>query len=101
MLPSAMPQQITTPSMSVEEFYSRLSTVIQSCPRFTIMMGDFNAKNGYESRREIMRQHGLREMNYSGKRFNQCALNRLVIGGSVLCPVNREPNGPFMHREEV
>ena len=54
-----------------EELYSRLSTIIQNCPRrnITIEMGDFNVKIGSENRgyAEIMRQHGLGEMNDNGE----------------------------------
>ena len=67
-----------------EEFYHRLSTVIQNCPRrnITIVMGDFNAKIGSDIRgyEEIMRQHGLEETNDSGERFAQlCALSKMAI----------------------
>ena len=50
------------------------------------MNGDFNAKIGSDNRgyEEIIRQHGLGEMKDSGERFaDLCALNNLVIGGSV------------------
>ena len=52
----------------------------------TILIGDFNAKigsdnTGYEG---IMGTHGLGQMNENGERFaNLCALNQLVIGGSI------------------
>ena len=52
----------------------------------TILMEDFNAKirmdsTGYE---DIMGTHGLGQMNENGERFaDQCALNQLVIGGSI------------------
>ena len=52
----------------------------------TILMGDFNAKTGmvntgYE---DIMGAHGLEQMNENGGRFaDLCALNQLVIGGSI------------------
>ena len=54
-----------------EEFHSRLSTIIQICPRrnITIMMGDFSAKTDNDNRGyEIMGQHGLGEMNDNGER---------------------------------
>ena len=64
-----------------EEFYSRLSTIIQNSPRqnITIMMGDFSAKIGWDNRGcEIMGQRGLGEIGDNGERFaNQ------VIGGIV------------------
>ena len=49
------------------------------------MTGDFNDKIGSDNRGyEIMGQHGLGEMNDNGERFTDlCALNNLVIGGSV------------------
>lgn len=70
-----------------EDFYNRLLTIIQACPRRNIIvtMGDFNAKigsnnQGYE---EIMGKQGLGEMNENGERFaNLCATTNLVIGGS-------------------
>ena len=52
----------------------------------TILTGDFNAKigtdnTGYEG---TMETHGLGQMNENGERFaDPCALNQLVIGGSV------------------
>ena len=72
-----------------EEFYCRLSTIIQNHPKrnIAIMMGDFNAdtggdNSGYE---ETMGQQWLGEMNDNGDRFaDLCALNNFVIGGSVL-----------------
>ena len=52
----------------------------------TILMGGFNAKIGKNNTgyKDIMGTHGLGEMNENGERFvNLCALNHLVIGGSV------------------
>ena len=49
-------------------------------------MGDFNAKIGSDNTGydEVMGRHGLGEMNENGERFaDVCALNNLVIGGSV------------------
>ena len=52
----------------------------------TILMGDFNAKigshnTGYE---DITGTHGLGQMNENGECFGDlCALNQLVIGGSI------------------
>ena len=71
-----------------KEFYSRLSTIIQSCPRqyLTITMGNFNAKTGCDNRgyEEIMGHHGIGETNDNGDRFaDVCVLSNLVIGGSV------------------
>ena len=98
-----------------EGFYSRLSAIIQNCPRrnITIMIGDFNAKTDSDNRgyEEIMGQRG--EMNDNGERFaSLCGVNRLDIGGSVFqhkrinkatwaSSVNREPDRPCMHRKEV
>ena len=67
-----------------EELYSKLSTIIQNCPRrnITIMMGDFNAKIGSYNRgyEEIPRQHRLGEMNDNGESFTDlCALSNLHI----------------------
>ena len=75
-----------------EDFYNRLRTLIQKCPRSNviILMGDLNAKigsnnNGYE---ECMGTNGLGEMNDNGERLaDLCAADGLVIGGSL-----------FMHR---
>ena len=80
-------------------------------------MGDFNAKIGSDIRgyEEIMRQHGLEEMNDSGERFAQlCALSKMAIEWECLppqkdsqgnlgitWPLNREPDGPCLHRVEV
>ncbi|VDP46880.1 unnamed protein product [Schistosoma margrebowiei] len=69
-------------------FYERLQSVIEKCPRkdLTILMGDLNAKveicnTGYE---DIMGRHGLGERNVNGERFaNLCAFNKLVIGGTI------------------
>ena len=71
-----------------EEFYSRLSTITQNCPRqnMTIMMGNFNAKIGSDERghEKTTGQHGLGETNNNGERFADLrALSNLVIGGSV------------------
>ena len=50
------------------------------------MMGDFNTKikednTGYE---EVMGRQGLGEMSDNGERLTDlCALNGLVIGGSI------------------
>ena len=70
-----------------EEFCSRLSAIVQNCPRrhITTMTGDFNAKTGKNNRGyEIKGQRWLGEMNDNGKRFaDLCALNNLVAGGSV------------------
>ena len=51
-----------------------------------ILMGDFNAKVGSDSRgyEEVMGQHALGKMNENGERFaDLCGLNDLVIGGSI------------------
>lgn len=71
-----------------ENFYNRLSTIIQDRPKrnIIIVMGDFNAKIGSDNRgyEEIMGQQGLGEMNENGERFaDLCAASNLVIGGSV------------------
>jgi hypothetical protein len=71
-----------------EDFYRQLQTVISklNSTDFTILMGDFNAKigadnTGYE---EVMGTQGLGQMNENGEMFaDLCALNSLVIGGSV------------------
>ena len=69
-------------------FYSKLQTVLN---RFkdkdlTIVMGDFNAKIGYDNKgyEEIMGRQGLGIKNENGELFiNFCADNSLVIGGSI------------------
>ena len=71
-----------------EAFCSRVSTMIQNCPRqnMTIMIGNFNAKGGRDNSdyEETMGQHGLGEMNDNGKRFaDLCALGNLVIEMNV------------------
>ena len=72
-----------------EEFYQQLQAVIDrgGAKDMTILMGDFNIKigsdnTGYE---DVMGTHGLGQMNKNGERFaDLCALNQLVIGGSIL-----------------
>ena len=74
-----------------EEFYQQLLMVINGggAKDMTILMGDFNAKigsdnTGYE---DNMGTHGLGQMNENGERFaDLCALNQLVIGGSIFPP---------------
>ena len=71
-----------------EEFYEQLQNLINKLKRkdITILMGDLNAKigadnTGYE---EIMGKQGLGQMNENGELFaDVCAMNQLVIGGSV------------------
>ena len=71
-----------------EEFYDRLQNILAKYPEkdITILMGDFNAKVGevnigYE---EVMGTHGLGEMSENGEKLMDiCALNKLVIGGSI------------------
>ncbi|MGL5901241.1 MAG: reverse transcriptase domain-containing protein [Cetobacterium sp.] len=71
-----------------DQFYSRLQSIVEKYPErdITILMGDLNAKvgadnTGYE---DIMGCHGLGQMNGNGERLaDLCALNNLVIGGSV------------------
>jgi hypothetical protein len=71
-----------------EDFYSRLWTIIEGCPRrnIIIVMGDFNAKIGSDNRgyEETMGQQGIGKMNDNGERFaDLCATSSLVIGGSI------------------
>uniref|UniRef100_A0AAV2J1Z3 Reverse transcriptase domain-containing protein n=1 Tax=Knipowitschia caucasica TaxID=637954 RepID=A0AAV2J1Z3_KNICA len=71
-----------------DNFYNRLSTIIQDRPRrnIIILMGDFNAKIGSDNPgyEETMGKQGLGEMNENGERFaDLCAASNLVIGGSV------------------
>ena len=71
-----------------EEFYSVLQDLIDKEREkdITIVMGDFNAQIGSDntSYEEVMAKHGLGEMNENGELFaDLCALNQLVIGGSV------------------
>lgn len=71
-----------------DQFYSRLQKTIESYPDkdFTILMGDFNAKVGQDNTwyEQVMGTHALGEVNENGERFaNLCALNNLVIGGSI------------------
>ena len=70
------------------QFYWRLQKILEMYNEkdITILMGDINAKigpdnTGYE---QVMGIHALGEMNNNGERFvDLCALNSLVIGGSV------------------
>ncbi len=71
-----------------DHFYGRLQAVLdkRKVKDVNILMGDFNAKigadnTGYE---EVMGLHALGEMNENGEKFaNICALNNMVIGGSI------------------
>ena len=70
------------------EFYQQLQEVIDGggAKDMTILIGDLNAKieshnTGYEN---IIGTHGLGQMLDNGEQFARlCALNQLVIGGSV------------------
>ncbi|KAK7110325.1 hypothetical protein V1264_014219 [Littorina saxatilis] len=71
-----------------DRLYSRLQRILETYPDkdVTILMGDVNAKigsdnTGYE---RVMGTHALGVMNENGERFaDLCALNSLVIGGSI------------------
>ncbi|VDO68638.1 unnamed protein product [Schistosoma margrebowiei] len=71
-----------------DQFYKSLQSIIAKYSRkgLTILMGEINSKvgidkTGYE---DIMGRHGLGERNKKGERFaNLCALNKLVIGGTI------------------
>ena len=71
-----------------DDFYQQLQAVLdrRGAKDITILMGDFNAKigmdnTGYEI---IIGTHGLGQMNENCERFaDLCALNQLVIGGSI------------------
>ena len=71
-----------------DEFYNRLQSIVVKYPEkdTTILMGDLNAKVGgvnigYE---EVMGTHGLGEASENGEKLMDfCALNKLVIGGSI------------------
>ena len=71
-----------------DTFYQQLQNVIDSKVNkdITIVMGDFNAKIGPDntSYEDTMGTQGFGQMNENGERFaDMCALNQLVIGGSV------------------
>lgn len=71
-----------------DDFYSRLQSILEQQKEkdINILMGDFNAKIGGDNTgfEKVMGKHGLGEMNENGERFvDTCALNNLVIGGSV------------------
>ena len=73
---------------SKDQFYNRLQTVLDKLKDkdINILMGDLNAKVGLDNRgyEEVMGQHALGEMNENGEKFaDLCALNNLVIGGSI------------------
>ncbi|XP_043922942.1 uncharacterized protein LOC122798228, partial [Protopterus annectens] len=71
-----------------DQFYERLQQILETYTDkdLTILMGDINAKVGssnigYE---QIMGTHALGTINENGERFvDLCALNNLVIGGSI------------------
>ena len=48
-------------------------------------MGDLNAKTGSDNQEyeNVIGVHGLGVMNDNGERFDACAANNIVIGGSV------------------
>ena len=71
-----------------EMFYEKLQAVVNKTPNrdIRILLGDLNAKIGSDNigREHIMGTHGLGEINDNGDRFTEfCALNDLVIGGSI------------------
>ncbi|KAJ8353557.1 hypothetical protein SKAU_G00211240 [Synaphobranchus kaupii] len=71
-----------------DDFYNKLQSILEHLKGkdISILMGDFNAKigrdnTGYE---EVMGKQGLGEISKNGEIFvDTCALNNLVIGGSV------------------
>ena len=84
--------QCYAPTSDAEEekngFYQQLQAVLdrRGTKDITILMGDFNAKIGMDNTgyEDIMGTHGLGQMNENGERFaDLCALNQLVIGGSI------------------
>ena len=71
-----------------DDFYQHLQAVLdrRGTKDITILMGDFNAKIGMDNTgyKDIMGTHALGQMNENGERFaDLCALNQLVIGGSI------------------
>lgn len=71
-----------------DNYYRQLQAVLDGIKDrdITLVMGDFNAKVGGDNAgyEDIMGKHGLGQMNDNGERFAEmCALNQLVIGGSV------------------
>ena len=71
-----------------DEFYNRLLSITQNCPKrnIIVLMGDFNAKIGSENKgyEDVMGREGLGLMNENGEMFaDLCATNSLVIGGSL------------------
>lgn len=73
---------------SKDDFYIKLQDVIDQKKEkdICIVMGDMNAKIGSDNigYQEIMGKQALGEMNENGERFADiCALNNLVIGGSL------------------
>ena len=70
------------------DFYQQLQAVLdrRGAKDITILMEDFNAKIGMDNTgyEDIMGTHGLGQMNENSERFaDLCALNQLVIGGSI------------------
>ena len=71
-----------------DDFGQQLQAVLdrRGAKNITILMGDFNAKIGMDNtgNEDIMRTHVLGQMNENEERFEDlCALNQLVIGGSI------------------
>ena len=71
-----------------DDFYQQLQSVLDKsrAKDMTLMMGDFNAKTGADNTGydDVMGTQGLGVMNENGEHFaDLCALNQLVIGGSI------------------
>ncbi|CAH2246331.1 Hypothetical predicted protein [Pelobates cultripes] len=71
-----------------DEFYSRLQKIVETFQTrdIVILMGYFNAKIGPDNTgyKQVMGIHWLGVMNDNGEIFVElCALNNLVIGGSI------------------
>ena len=70
------------------DFYNQLLDIMSNLgdKNINLIMGDFNANIGSDNQgyENVMGVNGLGVMNDSGVRFvNACAINNIVIGGSV------------------
>jgi exonuclease III len=71
-----------------DNFYNTINSILNQEKKkdLTILMGDFNAKVGYDNTgyEQTMGRHGIGQMNENGERFAElCANNKFVIGRSI------------------
>ena len=73
--------QCYAPTNDAEESYNTINAILnqQKEKDLTILMGDFNAKVGYDNTwyEQTMGRHGIEQMNENGKRFAELCANNL------------------------